>query len=156
MLLASAAALLIIAMLVRPTHPRERVESAAIPTAGTPGDYVQVTGPRQIFVKPGTPLAKSLGVVTVTKETVAYPLLTVTGSVVARIRPGSEPLEERWQFASPDTASAYADWLKTKSDIEFNDGQLKSTRELTQAQLNRKAFLEKILNSKWPVHAGKK
>ena len=27
---------------------------------------------------------------------------------------------------------------------------------LWQAQLNRKAFLEKILNSKWPVHAGKK
>jgi len=95
MLLASAAALLIIAMLVRPTHPREHVESPAIQRPGAPGDYVQVTGPRQILVKPGTPRRKSLGVVTVTKETVAYPLLTVTGSVVARIRPGSEPLEER-------------------------------------------------------------
>lgn len=137
MLAASAAALAIIVLLVLPASPKEHLERKAAPAVDPSGDLVRVTGPRQILVKPGSPLAKSLGVVTVTKETVAYPLLTVTGSVVARIRPGSEPLEERWQFASPDTASAYADWLKTKSDIEFNEGQLKSTRELTQAQIDR-------------------
>jgi len=137
MLLAFAAAVVAITLLVRPTHPAEQASSQRNSAVTPAAEYVQVTGPRQILVKPGTPLAKGLGVVTVTKETVSYPLLTVTGSVVARIRPGTEPIEERWQFADPDTASAYADWLKSKSDIEFNEGQLKSTRELTQAQINR-------------------
>jgi multidrug efflux pump subunit AcrA (membrane-fusion protein) len=63
--------------------------------------------------------------------------LTVTGSVVARIRPGTESLEFRWQFASADVASTYADWLKTSVDMEFAKKQLDATRELTQAQAKR-------------------
>ena len=137
MLAASVAALVIIGSLVRPTDRRPQVDQKRSHSFDASAELVQVTGPRQILVKSGTPLAASLGVVTVEKRTVAYPLLTVTGSIVARIRPGNEPLEDRWQFASADIASAYADWLKTKPDIEFNESQLKLTRDLTQAQISR-------------------
>jgi membrane fusion protein, heavy metal efflux system len=138
MIAACAAALGIVFSLVRPTFPNAQVDrKPTISPDRLTEDLVQVTGPRQILVRTGTPLSKNLGVVTVEKKTVAYPLLTVTGSVAARIRPGNEPLEERWQFANADIASAYADWLKTKSDIVFNESQLKSTRDLTKAQIDR-------------------
>jgi len=67
--------------------------------------------------------------------------------VVARIRPGQRAVGRALAIRSPDTASAYADWLKTKSDIEFNEGQLKSTRELTQAQLTRSEDIVSHLRS---------
>jgi membrane fusion protein, heavy metal efflux system len=138
MIAACAAALGIVFSLVRPTYPNAQIDhKPGISPEGLPEDLVQVTGPGQILVRTGTPLAKNLGVVTVEKKTVSYPLLTVTGSVAARIRPGTEPLEERWQFANADIASAYADWLKSKSDITFNESQLKSTRDLTKAQVDR-------------------
>jgi multidrug efflux pump subunit AcrA (membrane-fusion protein) len=106
---------------------------------------VQVVGPATILVRPDTPLARNLAIVDVKKQTVAHPLLTVTGSVVARIRPGSEPLRFRWQFASPEVASAYTDWLKSSVDIEFNQKQLDTTRELSNAQIERYDVIVKRL-----------
>jgi membrane fusion protein, heavy metal efflux system len=137
MIAAFLAALVIVFLLVRPTFPKSRGSERRSHSFESPAELVRVSGPREILVKSGTRLAENLGVVTVEKKKVSYPLLTATGSVVARIRPGNEPLEERWQFANADAASAYADWLKSKSDIEFAEGQLQSTRDLTQAQVQR-------------------
>ncbi len=137
MIAAFLAALVIVFLLVRPTFPRGRGTGRRSHSFESPTELVRVSGPREILVKSGTRLAENLGVVTVEKKKVSYPLLIATGSIVARIRPGTEPLEERWQFANVDAASAYADWLKSKSDIDFAEGQLQSTRDLTQAQVQR-------------------
>ncbi len=102
-----------------------------------PETLVEVTGPRRILVRPDTPLSRDLKNFLVESRTVSYPILTVTGSVVARIRPGTETIEFRWQFASAEVATFYADWLKTSVDIEFAQKQLQTTRELTKAQISR-------------------
>ena len=53
-------------------------------------------------------------------------MLKVTGSIVARLPPGKEKelAEGRWDFNSPDLSSAYADWLKARADVPFNEKQL--------------------------------
>jgi cobalt-zinc-cadmium efflux system membrane fusion protein len=63
----------------------------------------------------------------------------VTGVVLARIREGAEPFEDRWQFSSSELSTSYADWLRTKNEIEFATSQLNKTRELATAET---AFLQ--------------
>lgn len=107
-----------------------------------PRDPVTVVGPQRLRIAERTPLRDELAFFTVKEQTIAYPLLTVTGSVVARVRAGAEALEDRWQFAAADVSSAYADWLRTKNDIQFGESQLGKTRELVRAET---AFLQETL-----------
>ncbi len=143
MIAASLTALGIVASLVNPFHLGKGSTTERAHSFLSPGEAVRVTGPSAIFVDHRTPLAAHLELVEVARESVAYPLLTVTGSVVARIRPGAEPLRERWQFASIEIASDYADWIKADTDIEFSQRQLESTRTLVAAQIDR---YEKVVN----------
>ena len=137
MIAASLAALAIIASLVNPLHFGKGSTTSRAHSFLPPGEAVHVSGPREIFVDKRTPLAAHLELLSVAKQKVTYPLLTVTGSVVARIRAGSEPLPARWQFAGAELASDYADWLKADADIEFNQRQLEATRTLVAAQIER-------------------
>lgn len=117
------------------TNPRRFSNTA-------PHDVVSVAGPSLLAIDPESLLGKRLPLVKIELRSVSHPLLIVTGSVVARIRDGSEPLEERWQFASSDVATTYADWLQAQADVEFNRRQLEATRELTKAQVGR---IEKVI-----------
>jgi len=112
------------------------------PTAAVPkpdpaqhAAIVQLVGPRLIAVQAGSLLEKKLTVVPVGREQVATPVLTVTGAVVARLRAGSEPAEDRWQFSSAELLTTYADWQKVRTEVDFAEKQLRKTRELTAAQL---------------------
>src|SRR5262249_29151306 len=94
------------------------------PTPPSPGeespdhvDAVHLVGPALVSISPDTPLGKKLEVVTVSSERVSAPLLTVTGSVVAQLRPGSAPAEDRWQFSTPELLTAYTDWRKSNADV---------------------------------------
>ena len=137
MIAAAIAAVLIIASLWRTTGAATHSTARRAQSFDPSTELVGVSGPRRIFVKPETPLAHNLDVISVSKESVKYPVLTVTGSVVARIRPGDEAVELRWQFASAELASTYADLLKTTADIEFNKNRLTTIRDLTAAQVSR-------------------
>jgi hypothetical protein len=67
-------------------------------------------------------------------EKVRFPALTVSGVIVARLRAGEEPVEDRWQFTDANLTSTYADWLRTRSELEFSRRQLAKTIELTAAE----------------------
>ncbi len=121
-------------ILLAPWH--ETSASAAHQTQGTQPDAVTLVGPRVIAVQPGSLLEKKLDLTDVKKERITTPLLTVTGSVTARLRAGSGPMEDRWQFSSVELSGIYADWQKTGTEMEFAAKQLTKTRELTAAQLN--------------------
>jgi hypothetical protein len=101
-----------------------------------PPAVVKLIGPGLIAVTPDTPLAKKLIVSSVTTEKLTAPVLTITGSVVARLRPGKEPAQDRWQFTSPDVLSAYTDWQKARLDVEFNEKQLVKIRDLNKEQVD--------------------
>jgi multidrug efflux pump subunit AcrA (membrane-fusion protein) len=134
---AALAALFVIASLWRTTGAAVHASARRAQSFDPSTELVGVSGPRQIFVNRETPLMHNLEVISVSKQNVTYPLLTVTGSVVARIRPGDEAVELRWQFASAELASTYADLLKTTADIEFNKNRLTTIRDLTAAQISR-------------------
>src|SRR3989449_3578596 len=116
--------------------------SSSEPTAAVPktepsqnAAVVQLVGPRLIAVQAGSLLEKKLAVVPASREEIATPVLTVTGSIVARLRIGSGPAEDRWQFSSPELLSTYADWQKARTEVDFAEKQLSKTRELTAARL---------------------
>ena len=46
--------------------------------------------------------------------------------------------EGRWDFNTPELASAYADWLKARADVPFNEKQLVNIRKLSEETLKAK------------------
>lgn len=101
------------------------------PNSGT----VAVAGPLLVAVEPGSLLEQKFEIPTVQKERITTPLVTVTGAVMARLRPGQEASEDRWQFANVELSGIYADWEKARTEMDFDAKRLKKTRELTAAQL---------------------
>jgi multidrug efflux pump subunit AcrA (membrane-fusion protein) len=69
----------------------------------------------------------------------------VTGSIAARLRPGDGPAEDRWQFNSSDVLSAYTDWRKSASDVEFNKKEVEKVRQLDEATVTaQKKVVERL------------
>jgi DNA-binding protein H-NS len=99
-------------------------------------EAVTPAGPHRLSVRPGTPLEKKLAVSAVNRRTSTTPLLKVVGSVVARLPSGPGLAEGRWDFNAPELASAYADWLKARADVPFNEKQLAAIHDLTVAKVN--------------------
>lgn len=102
-------------------------------------DPVRVLRHALITVSPDTPLQKELSRLDLKKRKISRPVLSVTGVVLARIRDGTEPFEDRWQFSSPELSTSYGDWLRIKNEIEFDRSQLNKTRDLAKAETE---FLE--------------
>lgn len=108
------------------------------PAAATPprDEIVSIAeSSRHITVTPGSPLAARLKLIPVRRETIALPLLNVTGSVIARLAPGADHAEARWDFAAPDIAAAYSDWIKAKADVAFFEGQAAEVRKLAESRV---------------------
>ena len=119
--------------------PAKRASEDTTPSTAEP-DVVKLVGQHRLSIESGTPLEKKLVVAPVDLDQTNAPLLKVTGSIVARLPPGKEKelAEARWDFNSPDLASAYADWIKARADVPFNEKQLQTIRELSAATLNAK------------------
>lgn len=98
-------------------------------------DVVRLVGPRLIAVTLDSPLDKKLVVAAASKQKTPAPVLSVTGSIAARLPAGSGPAEDRWQFSSPDLLSAYTDWQKARIDVAFAEKQLVKIRELDTARV---------------------
>jgi RND family efflux transporter MFP subunit len=128
--IAAAVVVLIVALglwMRRSATPEPAVEPAE--------EAVKVAGPQLIAVQPNSPLANKLDVRTVTAEHISTPLLTVTGSVVARLAPGKDSPDARWDFSHLELATAYADWLRARAEEPYAEQQLAKTRELAAARI---------------------
>ena len=113
-----------------------RAPSISTQEVGQPVEIVRVVGPRLISITPGTPLEKKLAVVTASYTEATTPQLNVTGSIAARLRPGTEPAQDRWQFNASEVLSAYTDWQKSASDVEFNQKEVEKVRQLDEATVS--------------------
>jgi len=135
MVLATVATGLVVAFLLWQPRPAavERTADAK------PVEPIRILGHGLLEIAPEIPLQKELSRLDLKKRPITRPVLSVTGVVLARIRDGSEPIEDRWQFSSPELSTAYADWLRIKNEIEFDKSQLSKTQELAAAEA---AFLE--------------
>jgi multidrug efflux pump subunit AcrA (membrane-fusion protein) len=117
---------------------------------GAGDEPVRVAGPYLVRVEPNTPLAAKLRAAEVRPKRTSAPALTVTGTVVASLRPvgkrakdggGSAPdpaAGDFWQFNSPEVLTTFTDWQKARADIAFARGQFARVRdaaaERTKAQ----------------------
>ncbi len=110
-------------------------------TASQEAEIVKLAGQHRLTIVPGTPLEQKLKIADVNRQKTSAPLLKVTGSVVARSAPSSpheSKVEGRWDFNTPDLASAYADWLKARNDVPFNETQRVNIFKLAEANVAAK------------------
>lgn len=105
------------------------------PERRKPVEVVQAIGPRTIKIQSGSGLAKKLELSTAREARISQPLLTVTGSVAASLRPGANEGSDSWQFNTPEALTAYTDWQKAVADIAFNETQLKQVQDLSETRL---------------------
>lgn len=110
-----------------PAQPVERV--------APPVEIVSVVGPNRIRVVPGSPFDQKIEVAPVRQEVISDAVLTVTGRVVASLRPGHDQEEDYWQFDSVETLTAFTDWQKAQADIAFLETQLEQAKQLAAARL---------------------
>ncbi|MCS6850982.1 MAG: efflux RND transporter periplasmic adaptor subunit [Gemmataceae bacterium] len=138
----------LIYLLVNPLQPpAQPIERVPPPT-----EVVKIVGPGLIHVAPGSPFDKKVQVVVTRKATLSEPMLTVTGRVVASLRPGRDKGSDFWQFDSADTLTAFTDWQKAQADIAYAETQLQQTRLLAKARLE--AQLEVVKRLEKLVEAG--
>jgi hypothetical protein len=118
-------------------------------------EAVRLAGPGLIRVAPDTPLGRKLadGAAQVRPTRITAPVLTVTGTVVASLRPAAgkvngitpallavagglavSPASDYWQFNTPEVLTAYTDWQKAKADIVFARSQLGRIRDAAVAR----------------------
>ena len=101
-----------------------------------PEDVVQVAGPGVVRVRPGTAFDNQLQVAVVREAWLTSPILPVTGTAMASLRPGKEVAHDAWQFATSDLLNAFADWQKAVADIQYQETQLKAVRDLNKSRID--------------------
>jgi multidrug efflux pump subunit AcrA (membrane-fusion protein) len=114
-----------------------------------PEEVVQIAGPSAIRIQSGTAMDSELHVTTARATWLTSPILSVTGSALASLRPGKEASQDAWQFATSDLLSAFSDWQKAGKDIQFQETQLKAVRELNESKIDAQkkvvARMEKLV-----------
>lgn len=143
MLLSAAGIVATVWTLLEPggKKPGEKSAAPAVKTL-TP---VRVAGPGLIRIMSDSPVRGQLKFQKVETSNVEFPLFTVSGSILARVIPGQTPLEERWQFATTDLSSTYADWLRTRNDLDFAERALSKTKQLSDAEVGyRKSVFTRL------------
>ncbi|MCS6976028.1 MAG: efflux RND transporter periplasmic adaptor subunit [Gemmatales bacterium] len=123
--------------LAGPIPPVERV--------APPSEIVTIVGPGLIHVRPGSPFDQKIQVTKVRQERLTEPILTITGRVVASLRPGLSREDDYWQFDSVDTLTAFNDWKKAQADISFLETQLEQAKQLASARVAAQQALVKRL-----------
>ena len=127
-------------LLIYPLHPPIPPSERVTP----PAEVVRITGLGRIQVTPGSPFDKKVQVVEVHKKVHQQPILTITGRVVASLRPiNGGKGEEFWQFDSAENLAAYNDWQKARADIAFHETQLQQVRQLAKTRLEAQRELVK-------------
>ncbi len=127
----------------RPEPPPEAETSTA----------ARSVGPGLVRIDPNTPLGRKLQMVEIRPIRESSPIVTVTGTVVASLRPGAgRGMEitpallavagglpagigsDYWQFNAPEVLTAFTDWQKAIADIAFAKGQRIKIREAAIAR----------------------
>lgn len=141
LLLALALTLVVLVWLLYTPQSNAPLPEPAQPNAAV----VQQVGPRLIRIQSGSALAKKLEVASVQSARLTAPVLTVTGTVAASLRPGDGKISDYWQFNAPEILTAYTDMQKATADIAFSETQLARIKELAEARVKaHKKVVERL------------
>src|SRR3954470_10509304 len=112
MALSSIATIAVVVSLLWPPPARQ---ASAKPAAATVLTAFHLSPEGDIIIPADSSLREKVEIVQVEPEEVSFPLLRVTGSIVARLidtakvpQERLKAAEDRWQFSSEDLASTYA------------------------------------------------
>ncbi|MCX7700454.1 MAG: efflux RND transporter periplasmic adaptor subunit [Gemmataceae bacterium] len=87
----------------------------------------------------------------VRRQRLTEPTLSITGRVVASLRPGPNHENDYWQFDSAENLTAFSDWEKAQADVLFLETQLERVKQLaaarTAAQQELVKRLEKLVEA---------
>ena len=117
-------------------RPETGAPTAVDDHRSAPGEAVRLSGPKCIRIQPDCPLCQKLQVTTVQPTKITTPVLTVTGMVMASLRPGNGKGTDYWQFNSSELLTAFTDWQKATADITFAETQLAQIRQLADTRVN--------------------
>lgn len=112
--------------------------------AASSENQVELTATGDIRIQRDSPLQKKLQSTTVRPTRIAAAELTVTGTVVASLRP-DKGKGRFWQFSSPELLTAYTDWQKAVADIAFARKQLDAIQQLADNRVSAQGTLVKRL-----------
>ena len=138
--IATTATIAVVVMLLWPPAPRQ---ASAKAQNEKPPDAAQLDSSGHIVVPPASSLVQKLSIAAIEPEQVSFPVLHVSGSIVARVVGGKSRLEDRWQFASDEVSTTYSDWMKSQAEIENAEKQLKTIQGLAESNIQR---YEKLVN----------
>lgn len=116
-------------------EPVLAVFAAPAPRKAFVEEPLKLVGKDQIAVVSTSPLNHRLKIAAVKRQELEYPLLNVSGYVMARLAPGVDQASSRWDFASPEVATAYGDWLHAREDVVVLEKQAGKTRKLVEVQV---------------------
>ena len=106
-----------------------------------------IVGPSSLIIASDSPLWKNLERAVIRTEPISTPLLTVTGSIVARVSDGPGPVAERWNFSTADLSKTYRDWKRSQIEVDFAERQFAKTKQLTEADTKHREGIFKRLQS---------
>jgi len=128
------AVIALIVALLRPAGPGHAVAAATAPSPPGASSHPEVVSAGLLRIPPDSPLLKRLEIVTLAPETTRQPTAVVSGVVVARVKAGTQPIEDRWQFSSSTLSGLYADLQRSRNEVNFATQQLAKTRDLVAAE----------------------
>jgi multidrug efflux pump subunit AcrA (membrane-fusion protein) len=126
-------------------EPLLAVFAAPAPKLTKIDEPFKVLGNNQITIAAESPLHHRLKIAEVKRESLEYPLLNVSGYVMARLAPGADQASSRWDFANAEVATAYGDWLHAREDVLVLEKQAEKTRDLVDIKVK---YLKKELARK--------
>jgi hypothetical protein len=114
--------------------PENRTSPAGNALRASQEETVRLAGPKCICIQAGCPLCEKLHVAAVQPTQIAAPTISVTGVVVASLRPASGKGADYWQFNSPELLNTFTDWQKATADIAFTETQLVQVKQLADSR----------------------
>jgi hypothetical protein len=105
---------------------------------------IQILPSGGIRIRENSAFFKRLSVVTVEERSIATPLLTVTGTVVASLRKGRGGMHD-WHFHSQELLSVYTNWRKSLADMAYTQSQRASIQALVETRIEAQEALVRRL-----------
>lgn len=96
---------------------------------------VEVLEGNRIRVFPDTRLGQQLVPGVVRRDQITTPILRVTGTVAASLRPIGPDASDQWQFNEPEALEAFFDWRRASIDTQFFEEQIDRMVQLDQARM---------------------
>src|SRR6185436_4482078 len=107
------------------------------PHAEPPRENAKLDSSGNIVISKDSSLQQKLSSTQIKPEMVSFPVLRVSGSIVARVVAGKARVEDRWQFAGEDVSTTYSDWIKSQTEIENAEKQLTTIQGLADSNIKR-------------------